>query len=234
MFTREAAMKKRNAVIIFALFVFAATLAFKEAATSNVALFWIIKNKVEKSPTSKVWKNAKKGELIYGGDYVRTLPKSFALIKFNDSSTLRLGPESEVQVNGLDNPSNMYVNNGDVGFSMAKRKDKPFEFTTPTSVASIRGTQGILVVGLNNSDFLTIVEGLVRFVNNFSHDSVNVGAGETGVSSSNGSISIHKSTQADLERLAQLNDQFGRKHELKIQYRDSNGQMREIIINTQQ
>lgn len=227
-------MKKRNLMIVFMLLAFAATLSFKAAARSNVALFWIIKNKVEKSPNSEVWKGAKKGELIYGGDYVRTLPKSFTLIKFNDSSTLRLGPESEVQVNGVDNPSNMYVNKGDVGFSMAKRKDKPFEFTTPTSVASIRGTQGILVVGLNNSDFLTIVEGLVLFVNNISHDSVNVGAGQTGVSSSNGNINVRKSTQADLERLAQLNDQFGRKHELKIQFRGSDGQMHEIIIDTQQ
>ncbi len=227
-------MKKTKLMLVFAMFAFAATLSFEVAARSNVALFWIIKNKVEKSPNSDQWKSAKKGELIYGGDYVRTLPKAFALIKFNDSSTLRLGPESEVQVNGVDNPSNMYVDKGDVGFSMAKRKDKPFEFTTPTSVASIRGTQGILVVGLNSSDFLTIVEGLVRLVNNFSHDSVNVGAGETGISSSNGDISVHKSTQADLERLAQLNDQFGRKHELKIQFRDNNGQMREIIIDTQQ
>lgn len=226
-------MNKRNIIMISAMFAFAASLAFTAASPSNVALFWIIKNKVQKSPQDKDWKSAKKGELIYGGDYVRTQAKSFALIKFNDSSTLRLGPEAKVHINGVDNPSDTYVDQGDVGFTMAKRKYKPFEFTTPTSVASIRGTQGILIVGLTDSDFLTIVDGLVQFINRVSNDTVMVGAGQTGVSSRSGQISVHKSTKSDLDRLAQLNNQFGREHELKMQYRDSNGQLHEIIIKTQ-
>jgi len=116
---------------------------------------------------------------------------------------------------------------------MTKRKTKPFEFVTPTSVASIRGTQGILIAQLNGTDFLTIVEGLVRFSNGISHDTVNVGAGETGESSSSGNISVHKSTQADLDRLAQLDNAFGQKHELRMQFRGSDGKMHEIIIDTQ-
>lgn len=228
-------MKKRNIIILSALFVFAGSLAFEAASTpANVALFWIIKNSVEKKQAAQNWKNAKKGELIYGGDLVRTQKQSFALIKFNDASTLRLGPNAEVQVYGEDNPSSTNVTSGDVGFSMTKRKTKPFEFTTPTSVASIRGTQGLLVVQLSGTDFLTIIEGLVRFSNNFSHDTVDVGAGETGVSARNGEINVHKSTQVDLNRLTQLNNEFGQKHELKMQFRDSDGQMHEIIIETQQ
>ena len=227
-------MKKRNIIILSALFVFAGSLAFESASTpGNVALFWIIKNIVEKKQGDQNWKNAKKGELIYGGDLVKTQKQSFALIKFNDASTLRLGPDAEVRVYGEDNPSSTNVTSGDVGFTMTKRKTKPFEFTTPTSVAAIRGTQGLLVVQLNGTDFLTILEGLVRFSNNFSHDTVDVGAGETGESSRDGTINVHKSTQADLERLAQLNSEFG-KHELKMQFRGSDGQMHEIIIDTQQ
>ncbi len=227
-------MKKRNIVLLSALFVFAASLAFKAAAdTHNVALFWIIKNSVEKKQSDQKWQNAKKGELIFDNDYVRTQKESFALIKFNDASTLRLGPNAEVQLYGVDNPASTNVTGGDVGFTMTKRKDKPFEFTTPTSVASIRGTQGLLVV-LSGEDLLTIVEGMVRFENKVSHDTINVGAGETGVSGENGNINVHKSTQDDLNRLAQLNNVFGGKHELKLQYRGSDGKMHEIIIETQQ
>lgn len=228
-------MKKRNLAVLLALFVFAASLAFEAASTpASVALFLITRNKVEKKQADQGWKSAKKGEIIYGGDQVRTQKKSFALIKFSDNSVLRLGPSSEVQIYGEDLPSSAEVTSGDVGFTMEKREKNPFRFTTPTSVASIRGTKGLLVVQLSHTDFLTILEGLVQFINRFSNDTVDVGAGQTGVSSSNGQISVHTSTTADLDRLAQLTKQFGQQHELKLQFRDSNGKMREIIIDTQQ
>lgn len=227
-------MKKKSIILLFALFTFAASLAFEAASTpSTVALFLVIKNRVEKKQTDQGWKDAKKGEIIYGGDMVRTQKQSFALIKFTDASTLRMGPDAEVQIYGENLPKSANVTSGDVGFTMQKRENNPFEFTTPTSVASIRGTQGLLVVDLNGSDFLTILEGLVRFSNKISNDTVDVGAGQTGVSSGNGQISVHTSTQADLDRLAQLNNQFGQKHELKMQFRGSDGQMHEIIIDTQ-
>ncbi len=228
-------MKKRNIILLFALFVFAASLAFKATAdTHNVALFWIIKNSVEKKQGDQNWKGAKKGELIFNNDVVRTQKKSFALIKFNDASTLRLGPNSEVQVYGENNPSSTNISSGDVGFTMTKRKNGAFEFTTPTSVASIRGTQGLLAVQINGTDFLTIVEGLVRFVNKISHDTVDVGAGQTGESDSNGNLTVHQSTQGDLNRLTQLNNAFGQKHELRLQFRGNDGQIHELIIETQQ
>ncbi len=227
-------MKKRKMVLLSALFVFAVSLAFK-ADSKNVALFWIIKNNVEKSAEGgKDWKSAKKGELIYDNDVVRTQKDAFALIKFNDTSTLRVGPSSEVEVYGENTPSSTNIKTGEVGFNMAKQKDKPFQFTTPTAVASIRGTEGFFAVQINGTDFLTIIEGLVRLSNRFSNDTVDVGAGETGESSGDGKISVHKSTQDDLNRLSQLNNLFGQKHELKMQYRGSDGQMHEIIIETQQ
>jgi hypothetical protein len=227
-------MKKRNIILLSALFVFAVSLAFN-ADSKNVALFWIVKNNVEKSPEGgKDWKAAKKGQLIYSNDVVRTEKNAFALIKFNDTSTLRMGPSSEVQVYGENTPSSTQISSGEVGFNMAKQKDKPFQFTTPTAVASIRGTEGLFAIQINGTDFLTIIEGLVRFSNRVSNDTVDVGAGETGESSGDGKISVHKSTQDDLNRLTQLNSLFGQKHELKIQYKGSDGQMHEIIIDTQQ
>ncbi len=226
-------MKKRKIVLLSALFVFAVSLAFK-ADSKNVALFWIIKNNVEKKQGDKAWEAAKKGGLIYDNDVVRTQKQAFALIKFNDTSTLRLGPDAEVQVYGENNPSSTDLKRGEVGFNMAKQKDKPFQFTTPTAVASIRGTEGFFAIQINRIDFLTIIEGLVRFSNKISNDTVDVGAGETGESSGDGKISVHKSTQDDLNRLSQLNNLFGQKHELKMQYRGSDGQMHEIIIETQQ
>ncbi|MFZ1080476.1 MAG: FecR family protein [Candidatus Kryptoniota bacterium] len=222
----------RRAILILTLFIFAGSVAFK-AATSpkNIALFWVIKNDVERKQSDN-WSKAKKGDLIYGGDFVRTQKESFALIKFNDASTLRLGSSSEVQVYGDRDPNSANVNSGDVGFTLTKRKNDQFEFTTPTSVASIRGTQGLLSVSLDGTDALTIVEGLVQFTNKFSNKSTNVGAGQTGESSKDGDINVHQSTQQELSKLSQLDNQFNQQHRIEMWFRGSDGQLHEVIIDT--
>jgi len=229
-------MKIRNVILLLALFSFAASVAFMMAAPpGNIALFWVIKNDVEKKQSSNDWAKVKKGDLIYGGDLVRTQKESFTLIKFNDASTLRLGPNAEVQVYGDKNPQSTNVGSGDVGFTMTKRKEGQFEFTTPTSVASIRGTEGILTVQIDGTDFLTIVEGLVQLTNKFSSKSVDVGAGQTGESSKDGNIGTHQSSQQDLNRLSGLDNQFNQQqHRIEMWFRGSDGQLHEVIIETQQ
>ena len=87
---------------------------------------------------------------------------------------------------------------------------------------------------MDGTDFLTIVEGLVRLSYKLSNKTVDVGAGQTGESSKDGSISVRESTQNDLNRVADLNNQLGQKHEMKIQFRGSDGQLHELIIETQQ
>lgn len=228
-------MKMRKVILLSSLFAFAATLAFKMVSSpDNIALFFVVKNNVEKKQTSD-WIKAKKADLIYPGDFVRTQKESFALIKFNDASTLRLGPNSEVQIYGDKDPSSTDVRGGDVGFSMTKRKTGLFEFTTPTSVASIRGTQGMLTVQVGGTDLLSILEGLVWFRNIFSNDSVEVSAGQTGVSSRDGNINVHNSTHQDSSRVTQLDNQFNQqKHKLEMWFKGSDGKLHEIIIETQQ
>jgi hypothetical protein len=230
-------MKKCNVILSVALFAFVASVAFTMAVSpsSNIALFWVVKNTVERKDSSNQWIKVKKGDLIYGGNYVRTEKESFTLVKFNDASTLRLGPNAEVQIYGDRNPQSANVSSGDVGFTMTKRKSGQFEFTTPTSVASIRGTEGILTIQADGTDFLTIVEGLVQFYNKFSNTSTDVGAGQTGESSKDGELSVHQSTQEDLNRLSQLDNQFNQQqHKLEMWFKGNDGKLHEIIIETQQ
>jgi len=228
-------MKLRNVILALALFAFVATAAFKMASdSSNIALFWVIKNNVELKQQSKDWSKVKKGDFIFGGDYVRTSKESFTLIKFNDASTLRLGPNAEVQLYGDKNPQSTNINSGEVGFTMTKRAAGQFEFTTPTSVASIRGTQGMFSINLDGTDFLTIVEGLVHFTNKYSNNSIDVGAGQTGESSRDGSITEHQSTQQELNELTNLSSQFGQnQHKIEMWFKGSDGNLHEIIIETQ-
>lgn len=230
-------MKERNIIFSVVLFAFVASVAFMLAAppTNNIALFWVVKNTVEKKDSNGQWVSAKKGDLIYGGNFVRTQKESFALVKFNDASTLRLGSNAEVQIYGDKNPQSTNVSSGDVGFTMTKRTTGQFEFTTPTSVASVRGTEGILTVQLDGTDFLTIVEGLVKFTNKFSNKTLDVGAGQTGESSKDGGLNVHQSLQDDLNRLSHLDNQINQQqHKLEMWFRGNDGKLHEVIIETRQ
>ncbi len=229
-------MKTKNFALLFTLFLFAGSLGFLAATSpNNVALFWVIKNNVDRKPANQNWIKAKKGDLIYGGDYVRTQEKSFTLIKFNDASTIRLGPSAEVQIYGDNNPSSMNINHGDVDFTMTKRKVGQFEFVTSTSVASIRGTQGLLGVDANGTDFLTIIEGIVAFTNKISNSTDTVTSGYTCISYKDGSITMHKSTQEDLDRVNQLINEFlQQQHKLEMWFIGSDGKLHKITIETGQ
>ncbi|HUI30410.1 MAG TPA: FecR family protein [Candidatus Acidoferrales bacterium] len=230
-------MKKHNSIFAIALFAFVASIAFMVAtpSNSNIALFWVVKNTVEKKDSTDQWVQAKKGDFIYPGNFVRTEKESFTLVKFNDASTLRLGSNAEVQIYGDKNPQSANVSSGDVGFTMTKRTNGQFEFTTPTSVASIRGTEGVVTVQMDGTDFLTIVEGLVQFTNKFSNKTIDVSAGQTGESSKDGGIDVHQSTQEDLNRLSQLDNQFNQQqHKLEVWFLGSDGKLHEVIIETQQ
>jgi hypothetical protein len=160
-----------------------------------------------------------------------------AIIKFKDNSLVRLRERSMMTITGTQSGNNLSksveIQTGVVGFNVAKqRSGEEFRFTSPTSVASIRGTAGVMNA-TPQSDTLTVTEGLVQFLNRVSSRTVDVGAGFTGISGKNGSLESRVTTEA--ERQAALNalrddarrrldielrDPQGKTNHLKIEYND--------------
>ena len=96
---------------------------------------------------------------------------------------------------------NVNLDHGELTFDVKKRENEKFEFSTPTSVASIRGTQGMLINGADSNDVLILGAGIVVFTNSVSNQSVNVNAGQTAYSYRNGKIEVKKTTPAELQKL---------------------------------
>lgn len=157
------------------------------------------------------WQKAKPATPLAGGDIIRTGENSFALIKFIENSILRVQEKSEITINGEINKKtkefskNVYLERGQLGFDVKKRQNEKFEFSTPTSVASIRGTGGLLIAGSDSNDVLILKKGLVDFLNNFSNQVVKVGAGQTAYSFANGTITVKQSSPEELRMLQQTN-----------------------------
>jgi hypothetical protein len=201
-------------------------------AASSVALLSKVVLDVSRKEEGKDWQNAKKGETLTSGDMVKTGPKSVAIIKFKDNSLVRVRELTELTVTGSMNGSafskSVEMKSGVVGFNIKKQQTgEEFRFSSPTSVASIRGTGGSFTLG----DTLVVIEGVIEFKNTISSRMVNVEAGFTGISNPDGTITTRPSTpeeKAAAEEAARASEQDNR---LEFDLRDGRGNSKRLKID---
>lgn len=116
---------------------------------STVALVKkIVKDVTYKKAGESDWDVAKTGTTLKDGELVKTGSKSLALVLFTEGSLLRVRENSILNIYGKKDGTkvsrNTVINKGTIGFDVQKQGDDEFKFTTPTAVASIRGTDGLI------------------------------------------------------------------------------------------
>jgi len=207
-------------------------------ANASIALVSKVVLDVKRKELEKDWEIAKRGETLSSGDRVRTGEKSIAIIKFKDNSLVRVRERSELTVTGETRGSsfskNVNIEGGVVGFNIRKqKKDEEFRFTSPTSVASIRGTGGLFRAH-ESADTLTVVEGSVLLTNNISTNSVLVRAGFTGISNPDGTIQTRPATNEELAAAQNASSLSEQDNKLEIELRDNQGDRKELKIDFQE
>ncbi len=172
-----------------------------DAGEKSIALAVKIIKDVSRKTETIDWTQAKKGELIYSGDQVRTGDRSIAIVKFTDNSLLRVREKSELQILGEQKDGalqkNVHLTRGEFSFDIQKQQEnEKFIFTSPTSVAAIRGTSGSMT-RIDSGDVVVVLEGLVNLVNTSSNTGMDIGAGQTGISYDDGRIVVRNSTRGE-------------------------------------
>ncbi|MCL4549234.1 MAG: FecR domain-containing protein [Bacteroidetes bacterium] len=147
-------MKWKNLILVFTLPLLVGFISGgKSSAPSDtpVALVKkIVKDVKYKKENVSDWEIAKTGLPLKDGEEVKTGSKSLALILFTDGSGLLRVRENAIlhiygQKENQKMNKNTFVQKGLVGFDVKKQaENEEFKFTTPTVVASIRGTGGFL------------------------------------------------------------------------------------------
>jgi hypothetical protein len=201
----------------------------------SIALLSKVILDVTRQERGRDWTKAKRGETLKNGDKVRTGEKSIAIIKFKDNSLVRVRERSTLTVTGTQTGTSfsksVEVENGVVGFNVNKqRSDEEFRFTSPTSVASIRGTGG-LFSSQNARDTLTTLEGTVRLTNKLSSQTVDVESGFTGVSNPDGSVTTHRSTTSERKAAEDANVGDDQQKRLEFDLRDGQGKTKHLHID---
>jgi hypothetical protein len=199
---------KQSLTIIFSVILLACIIdvSFAQKKKPVATIFKPVGN-VDFKTGDNDWVKAKPATPLVAGDIVRTQENSFAIVKFLENSVLRVQEKSEVTISGEiakgGFSKNVYLQRGELGFQVKKRPNEKFEFSTPTSVASIRGTGGLLIAGQDSNDVLILGTGLVDFKNLISNTNLNVKGGQTAYSMSDGTIKVEDSTPEEKRLLHQ-------------------------------
>lgn len=137
------------------------------ASPSAALILRVVKDVDFRKSGTDSWSTAKPGGILASGDEVKTGPKSLALIKFLDNSLLRVRENSSIRIfadkrQDHSLSKNTYIERGRVNFEISRQKNDEFRFTTPTIVASIRGTRGSFNVMDDGTSLLMVDEGSIE------------------------------------------------------------------------
>jgi hypothetical protein len=172
------------------------------------------------------WETAKTGLPLNDGDQVKTGAKSLALILFTDGSgLLRVRENAILNVYGKSENKklnkNTVLTKGTIGFEVNKQEDEEFKFTTPTAVASIRGTEGSLEVDDNNSTVIRLDRGKLDFQSlKGDKKSGSLTEGNTAKIDNSGNISITPQSQSDKNKNNSIKNTNTKKVRIKTKLGD--------------
>jgi hypothetical protein len=150
------------------LLVLAFTVTSLTAETIAVVLK--VKGKVSISRGSKASSfTLKRGSRLEDGDKLITDKNSYAAVRFiDDASLLRIRANSTCTIKGKKEKNqvikNVYLEVGTILAKVTKQRGK-FEISTPTSVASVKGTEWITEQRYNGGTFYYGLEGVTEITN---------------------------------------------------------------------
>ena len=128
------------------------------------------------------------------GDHIQTGDDGFgALVYLDDKSMVKIKENTNFEVLGTKSQGQiskrLKINNGTVKASIQKGKEGGFVIETPTSVATVKGTEFWMVTS-SEGDKVFGLEGTVELMNIISGTIVMVGSNTTGTSLQTGEINL--------------------------------------------
>ena len=175
------------------------------------------------------------GAMLYHNDVLTSADESYAAVKFVDgSSLLKLFPNSHLRLNATMEDGQLnkrpYVEQGDV-YSRVMHRAGVYEVESPTTVASVKGTEFLVRVKEDGTTELICMSGVVNFRNKRDNNEVDVGAGYTAVSNGQGPITTTPYDPEDVEDETQemLEDEEVYQ-ELRIDLENAQGETRTLIF----
>ena len=171
--------------------------------------------------------------LLNDTDFIRTGANAFAvLIYLDDKSMVKLKGDTNLEIRGKrvgkGLEKNLEITGGTVRAVVSKQRRGEFSVTSPTSVASVKGTSFWMVTNSQTGDAVYNEEGVVQLTNLVSGDVADLLANQTGISTTDGGLSVAATIAANVP--VDEDDSGQEPRELRIRFRDSDGTEKVLII----
>ena len=143
---------------------------------------------------SNDYNNLLPAKSLNDGDHIQTGDDGFgALIYLDDKSMIKIKENTNFDVMGTKSQGKISkrikINNGTVKASIQKGIEGGFVIETPTSVATVKGTEFWMVTS-SDGDQVFGLEGTVELKNIISGEIIMIGVDETGTSLQTGEINV--------------------------------------------
>tara|TARA_X000001036_G_scaffold21592_1_gene18133 strand:- start:33327 stop:34010 length:684 start_codon:yes stop_codon:yes gene_type:complete len=184
----------------------------------------------------KDFNNLRAGSILEDGDKIRTGKSGFvAIIFIDDKSMLKIKEDSEAVINGRkttkDISKKINIDGGTIRASITKQ-NVDFVIQTPTSVASVKGTDFWMIVDELLGDQVIGIEGQVSLVNTETGQEVMITTGMTGNSTPDGQLGVSETNASSIPEDPSDSSQEG-PSQLRIYLEGPNGEQKVFIIDYQ-
>ncbi|MCH7520386.1 MAG: FecR domain-containing protein [Candidatus Marinimicrobia bacterium] len=137
----------------------------------------------------------KRGTVLEDGMTIKTGPDGLAIVMFiDDKSILRIHKNTVLTVGGERSATaiskNILIEIGKVRAQVSEQRRGEFVIATPTSVASVKGTDFWVTTDPVLGDIFLGIEGLIEVQNLISGEIIEVGGGQVGTSNPDGTIAV--------------------------------------------
>ncbi len=191
---------------------------------------------IKSAADNKFSKSGKIGTVLEDGDAVKTGSDGFSVIVFlDDKSQVKLYNSCTLEIRG-EKQNGALTKSMAMGFGKLKAEvakqvgGAQFKIATPTSVASVKGTEFWMISDESNGDQIIGLSGLVQLLNQVSGQSVMVASNQTGVSMPGGDVNVSVTSPESIPDEEEGADD-STPNQLRFQYQDSDGNLKEVIID---
>ena len=193
-----------------------------------------------KGDVSVIYKGLNSAQVLKPGsplshqDKIKTGKNGFiALMYLDDKTVVKMLGNSDLTIMG-DRSGNkinksLDIKYGRIAANVKPQKGKEFRISTPTSVASVKGTEFASQSDPSSGDSFTLIEGYIQVTNSITGEATQVQEGETAISTPDGSLDVAETTSDDLDGFEEASMEIPTQ-ELRFEVEDENGHIKEILI----
>ena len=213
-------------------------------SADNIALVTKSKGdvKYKKNDASSTDSKLGMGTPLFSNDLIKTGADGFAIFVYlDDKSMIKVQKNSEMYVRGNVDKGEIQkeisMNNGLFKANVQSQKGGAFTIVTPTSVASVKGTEfWVVSKGEEGGDQFFGLSGLVEVRNKKSNQVTRVTKSKTAISRPDGGLELRNTRAGELPVDQAGNDGGsgesgkGGTKEIKIKFEDDSGNQKDLII----